>query len=58
MFEGNGEAPCDIWSCGVIMYIMLTGEPPFNGRNDHEIIDKIQNSELEFKHRLWAMISK
>lgn len=33
---------CDVWSCGVIMYVMLTGQPPFYGKNDAEIIEKVK----------------
>ena len=32
---------CDIWSCGVIMYILLSALPPFNGSDDDEIFEKI-----------------
>ena len=32
---------CDLWSCGVIMYILLTGCPPFAGKDNQTIMKKI-----------------
>jgi calcium-dependent protein kinase len=37
----NYNEKCDLWSCGVILYILLTGEAPFNGHNDEEIMNRI-----------------
>jgi calcium-dependent protein kinase len=37
----NYNEKCDLWSCGVILYILLTGEPPFGGTTDDEIMNKI-----------------
>lgn len=31
----------DIWAAGVILHILLVGEPPFDGNDDAEILEKI-----------------
>ncbi len=48
VLEGNYDEKCDIWSSAVILYILLTGEPPFNGPNDNEIYRKIVKKKFSF----------
>ena len=37
---------CDEWACGIMMYILLTGEPPFIGDTEDEIFSNILNRKL------------
>mmetsp|Transcript_22420 Transcript_22420/g.35199 ORF Transcript_22420/g.35199 Transcript_22420/m.35199 type:complete len:502 (-) Transcript_22420:256-1761(-) len=49
---------CDLWSIGVIMYILLCGYPPFYGDNDTEIFSSVQRAQFYFPSPEWDTISE
>jgi calcium-dependent protein kinase len=53
VLAGYYNEKCDIWSLGVIMYIMLCGYPPFNGNNDNDILKAVQSGEFSFPEEDW-----
>ncbi|XP_069410594.1 serine/threonine-protein kinase 33 isoform X4 [Ovis canadensis] len=48
---------CDIWSIGVIMYILLCGKAPFMASSEEKLFELIKKGELHFKNSVWNSIS-
>lgn len=47
----------DMWSMGVIAYILLGGYPPFIEQNQRELFKKIKRGQYEFHVEYWGQIS-
>jgi calcium-dependent protein kinase len=58
VLKGKYDEKCDIWSAGVILYILICGDPPFNGSNDNEIYKKIKKKVFHFTNPIWKNISE
>jgi len=47
----------DVWSCGVMLFILLCGYPPFRGKTEQEILDKIVKGQYNLEDQAWKNIS-
>ena len=57
VLKNNYNQKCDIWSCGVIMYILLSGKYPFYARSEEEITKKILLGNYDFNHKSFDNVS-
>uniref|UniRef100_A0A7S4VR84 Calmodulin n=1 Tax=Alexandrium monilatum TaxID=311494 RepID=A0A7S4VR84_9DINO len=54
----NYTSQCDMWSLGVIVFILLVGHMPFSGASERQQIAAIRAGKYVFKRDRWAKVSE
>ena len=57
VLKGKYTENADVWSIGVIMYILLCGEPPFHGDSPSIIMQQVREGSFDMDQIAWRFIS-
>lgn len=57
MLQGEYSEEIDMWSAGVILYVLLSGMPPFWQATKQGILEEIQGGHVDFPPDPWGRIS-
>ncbi|CAI5930113.1 unnamed protein product [Closterium sp. NIES-65] len=57
VLSGNYGHEADIWSLGVMLYMLLSGSAPFFGESEDEVLAAVRRGKLSFYRPIWGSIS-
>mmetsp|Transcript_4615 Transcript_4615/g.12883 ORF Transcript_4615/g.12883 Transcript_4615/m.12883 type:complete len:313 (-) Transcript_4615:186-1124(-) len=49
---------CDVWSCGVVLFTLLSGSMPFDGESTQELIQNIWHEPVRLHQEAWKSVSR
>lgn len=58
VLKGGYTAKADLWSVGVIAYMLMSSQMPFYGRKRRHIVEQIMRCQYSFKGQRWKRISR
>ena len=57
VLAGKYDQASDMWSVGVIQYVLLCGYPPFYGESDADVLTKVRSGNFTFNAADWRDVS-
>lgn len=54
VLSGSYTKACDMWSIGVIAYMMMSGKMPFDGISEQEVVSKIKLGSFSMEGGVWS----
>jgi len=57
VLKKNYTSQCDLWSMGVIVFVLLSGRMPFHGNSEEQMLD-IKKGKYTFKPEYWSNVSE
>jgi calcium-dependent protein kinase len=57
VLSGSYNEKCDLWSVGVLAYVLLCGYAPFNGNTDKDILQRVKIGRFGFPEAEWHGVS-